>query len=433
MNRNPEQLVLPVIRDGFPGVGEEPLNKSPLPMQYLGAKTRIAGQLLDSILQECPGTEVFVDLFAGTGAVSLAADRSGYRVVANDLQYYSYVVLSSLLLLPRAGLLALASALPLLKRDDSLLAAGRTAFKEELQVEREFRRALARENLDWTQYKTFSESTLLVAGDPDEVAVLRQQNAWNLFCHYYRNTYFGVEQCLQLDTMRQWAESLQPDCKTHILACIVSAMTHAVSGTTHLAQYSTVRSKKSAHTILRKRSIDLIESVRDRLLALSRSSTNQPAIAVYNEDFRIALEEIRLTERSVVYVDPPYFKEHYSRYYHVLDTLALYDYPELTQNPRRGGTTAGRYRVGRLASDFGKRSTVRAAFGDLLTACRRDRAKVAISYADTSLLQPEELLEICRATSWRPKVFEFQLMHSGQGQPRNRDVTEQLFVLHPVD
>ena len=34
------------------------------------------------------------------------------------------------------------------------------------------------------------------------------------------------------------------------------------------------------------------------------------------------------TRPSVVYADPPYTRDHYSRYYHLLDTLLLYDYPD---------------------------------------------------------------------------------------------------------
>ncbi len=432
MRQNPRQLVLPAMDDCYRSAHDRSMEeKSPLPMQYLGAKTRIAKQLLERISYEFPKTRILVDLFAGTGVVSLTADRFGYRVIANDLQRYAYVVLSSLLCHPRAEAGQLSKDLLLVGQENSLLADGRSAFENELRLEREFVSAYNRRALNWEEYMLFCENTNVISGGADEVAVLRAADAWNLFSHYYRNTYFGVEQCLQLDTLRQWAETLEEPGKTHVLASMISAMTYAVSGTTHFAQYSKVRSERSAYAVLRRRSIDLVESVRNRLLALSQTSTNNPAIAVHNEDFAVALEKTHLNEETVAYADPPYFKEHYSRYYHVLDTLVLYDYPELTQNARTGHTTVGRYRANRLVSNFGRRSSVREAFAELLHACREHRARVAISYADTSLLGPAELLDICSSSGWRARVFEFALMHSGQGQPRNKDVTEQLFLLTP--
>lgn len=424
-----EQLVLPIIEERYPGIDGGSSYQSPLPMQYLGAKTRIVGQLLESIVQQWPYPRTFVDLFAGTGVVSLAADKFGYRVIANDLQRYSYQVLTSLLLYSHRGAAELAEMLLTLSEDSILLRAGRREFERALQTERKFKKAFQQGTLQWKEYRRFSDGTNLVDGDQQEVRALREEQGWNLFSHYYRNTYFGVEQCLQLDALREWAEGLDEAPRTHVIASAVSAMTYAVSGTTHLAQYSKVSSKQSAFRILAKRSIDLVKLVQERLAVLSRSEMARPALAVYNEDFRDALEKIDLDDGTIVYVDPPYFKEHYSRYYHVLDTFVLYDYPELTKNSRTGLTTTGRYRKDRETSDFGKRARVQDAFSDLLTACWRGRAKVAISYADTALMEREQLLDLCKRMGWYAEVHEFSLMHSGQGQPRNRDVTEQLFLL----
>jgi hypothetical protein len=52
---------------------------------------------------------------------------------------------------------------------------------------------------------------------------------------------------------------------------------------------------------------------------------------VFNEDalqLWPLLDSIRLKADPIFYADPPYSKEHYSRYYHVLETLTSYDYPE---------------------------------------------------------------------------------------------------------
>src|SRR3990170_8121977 len=109
---------------------------SPLPMQYLGSKARLASQLIERIRESFPQCKTFVDLFAGTGVVSLAAASFGYRIVANDLQPYSYAVVKSLLLTDRDGLDELAKRLAERSTDDYLLAGERRVFKKILEEER---------------------------------------------------------------------------------------------------------------------------------------------------------------------------------------------------------------------------------------------------------------------------------------------------------
>ena len=36
--------------------------------------------------------KVFADLFAGTGVVGKTFKEKGYRIISNDIQYYSYVL-----------------------------------------------------------------------------------------------------------------------------------------------------------------------------------------------------------------------------------------------------------------------------------------------------------------------------------------------------
>ena len=64
-------------------------------MNYIGSKQSLMGFLTDTIT-DVVGTDaqgkVFADLFAGTGAVGTEFKRRGYRVLANDIQEYSYVL-----------------------------------------------------------------------------------------------------------------------------------------------------------------------------------------------------------------------------------------------------------------------------------------------------------------------------------------------------
>lgn len=65
-------------------------------MNYIGSKLSLLDFLQESILavvdynkdDEC----IFADLFAGTGIVGSTFKKMGFKVIANDIQYYSYVI-----------------------------------------------------------------------------------------------------------------------------------------------------------------------------------------------------------------------------------------------------------------------------------------------------------------------------------------------------
>jgi len=405
---------------------------NPLPMQYLGSKARIAKWIIAQIHNKFPNLTSLVDLFAGTGSVSLLAKEQGYKLHINDIQPYAAVVLKSIFREHRDGLNEIVTELKMLKEDEFLLASGRCDAEKLLREEREHFVLSKHHQWAWEEYRDFCESTHLVGGNQAEVDKLKEKNNWNLFAKYYSNTYFGVEQCLQIDALREYAEKLPNEsARIHVIAATISAMTYAVSSTTHLAQYLKPSSRPRSIRLVKRRSLCLVDQVINRLRKLISFPLPEEKAVVYREDFRKSLSFLPMDDRTVVYVDPPYFKEHYSRYYHILDTFYLYDYPALTYNNRLGQTTVGRYRDNRIVSDFGLKGSVQKAFFDLFTSIKTCGAKVALSYANTSLVAKKDLLRLARKAGLKGEARQIQLMHSGQGQPRNKIVTEFLFLLEP--
>src|SRR5689334_4774452 len=62
-------------------------------MNYIGSKHSLLPFLEEVYHSIAGGNEkVFCDLFAGTGAVGRLFKRLGLQVIANDLQYYAYVL-----------------------------------------------------------------------------------------------------------------------------------------------------------------------------------------------------------------------------------------------------------------------------------------------------------------------------------------------------
>ena len=69
-------------------------------MNYIGSKYSLIGFIKDTISKvlqinnetKLPNAMIFADLFAGTGVVSGAFKTDGYSIIANDIQYYSYII-----------------------------------------------------------------------------------------------------------------------------------------------------------------------------------------------------------------------------------------------------------------------------------------------------------------------------------------------------
>ena len=151
---------------------------------------------------------------------------------------------------------------------------------------------------------------------------------------------------------------------------------------------------------------------------------------------------LEVGEIDLVYLDPPYTADNYSRFYHVLETLVNYDYPELEL--RGGSLTKGRYpaREHRFQSNFCKSEHVESAFREVVEACANLGAKLLVSYSpDSGLLfkhwrthesdgdlSPESrFLELFRDYYPEVELRQRELMHSGQGDS-NRSVREVLVL-----
>ena len=99
-------------------------------------------------------------------------------------------------------------------------------------------------------------------------------------------------------------------------------------------------------------------------------------------DFQQALAQPAF-KPSVVYADPPYTRDHYSRFYHSLETIALGDDPNITKSNLGGGgiQSRGGYRAGRHQSPFCIKSEAPAAFSALFAGVAALRVPLVLSYS----------------------------------------------------
>ncbi len=60
--------------------------------RYIGNKSKVIDEVLDAIQKNVSRGAVVADLMCGTGSVALKLREAGFRVIANDIMTYSYLV-----------------------------------------------------------------------------------------------------------------------------------------------------------------------------------------------------------------------------------------------------------------------------------------------------------------------------------------------------
>jgi len=122
----------------------------------------------------------------------------------------------------------------------------------------------------------------------------------------------------------------------------------------------------------------------EKLAALPRAGRNHRPLC---DDFRNLLGDCSV-RFDAVYADPPYTRDHYSRYYHVLETMARHDEPEISMTMIRSGNSPalsrGMYRTDRHQSPFCIKSQAPGAFCELFEGVKGRKVPLVLSYSPYS-------------------------------------------------
>ncbi len=414
-------------------------------LQYLGSKSRLLTYICQPIIKN-PEISTVVDLFAGTGSVSYAL-KDYLTIKSNDLEYYAYIL--------NQGLLNGCNI-----TENELASFWQTVDDYYNQIQSFLTYAIAKENLllsnhkqhEWAIYREFCETTPSVfqpITNDEQLKCLEtlvakihpgseKQNVDFpcLFVTYFANAYFGIKQCCEIDAICAAIQKLTDVRQKYVLlSALMSVMSITASTTTHFAQYLTVKNVSTYQNIVEKRRRGIIDHLRQQLQLFRENGLlkkETPTAECFNLNYEECLNSIPLDQHTLVYADPPYFKEHYSRYYHVLNTLCLYDYPQLAINPQTKGYSIGRYRTERKVSDFGKKSLALRAFEKLIDICASRGAWLMISYSDTSIAEVHQIEQLARKR-YSVIMKKIELNHSNQGRTsRSKSkVDEYVFICQP--
>lgn len=235
-------------------------------MNYIGSKFKLCDFIYQNItesikkpLNEC----VFCDLFAGSGAVGRAFKNKVQKLIANDLEYYSFVLNKNYI-----------------------------QNTKKLAIEPIMQDLNALQGVKGKIYQHYS-----LGGSKDKA---------------FERLYFSDENAQKIDAIRleikRLEQSISPDLYFFLLASLLESA-DKVANTACVYGAFLKKLKKSA-----KQKMELKAAEYE----LSPHLQNE----VFNEN---ANELIYKIKGDILYLDPPYNAREYGANYHLLNTIALYD------------------------------------------------------------------------------------------------------------
>lgn len=373
------------------------------PIHYLGSKLRILEFISEVINEVDPSGGTVCDLFSGSGSVSryLAYER---KVVSVDIQEYSTVISDSILnpkkisnindlLQDITNSKELTNLLyifePLVKYEEKCIKESLNGKSEKLC---EFLEKGSFIKYRKEQSYSFSKE-LLNSLQLSEKRIIEKDNLKSntLISQYFGGIYFSYEQSIYLDAILNYIVKKDKKLKDTLLAALLSTSSDIVNTVgNQFAQPIQPRNKNGApknnlaKRLLKDRAKDTMKIYEDWLNKYSDLvENNAESHIVIKDDYLSALDNLENEKISVVYADPPYTRDHYSRFYHVLETICLNDYPEISTNKVNGNLELSRalYRKERHQSPFCIKTQAPIAFENMFKKVSEMKASLVLSYS----------------------------------------------------
>lgn len=352
-------------------------NEFPSVVKYMGSKTEVLGLIEKGVNYLGRDYDYICDLFAGSATLS-GALRGKTNVISNDVQEYSSVF--SKTYLNNYDWKKYADC-------DEVCAM---AYKRVKRFNEYFSEYHNRFNYD----RDFTLEQLNAMEEDQRKLILNNNWAdfddYYLFVKDYSGTYWSFEQCVWIDSYRYAIDKYKNDKNYYylLLSCLIYAMAYNSQSTGHYAQYRIPEKESSKNDILIYRRKNITDFFKNKFIELKNftKKDNQYSVKTMSDT---DVECIKcVPKRSLIYADPPYCFVHYSRFYHIIETLVKYDYPVVKYK--------GRYRDDRYQSEFCIRSQVSMAFKQMFAEIKEREQDLILSYSnsDTNTINYQDLIEI---------------------------------------
>lgn len=416
---------------------------------YMGSKKKIVGFIVESMFPHCNENSVFLDIMCGSGAVSNALAQMN-QVYASDAQDFCKLLAK----IQGKGFNRKEAELLLNEMYSDYLYNLKLLQKEVSaqlkEEERIFHSDLGDKQHVLEIYKESIDSFELYSSTDDtkkainEIINNRKRNSkeipYCLFTYYYSNVYFGLAQCIQLDSIRYAIEQIS-NRETREWALGTLVVVASAIATTHAGHFAQPKKidVNSIEQIIKQRSRSAWLEFSKRLVVIAQESERYPyPIRTIEGPWETALQNISLMVNSsnlVVYLDAPYKRDEYSRYYHVLETIVKYDYPASEKKARIRSKVNGE----RFRSEFFTKtvSKVEEYFCNIISQILTKGAICAWSYSDNGMARIKNVIsQVMQTNNCSVYLYSIPYTHSSQRKIEKRstsklDVVEYCIVFSP--
>lgn len=371
----------------------------------MGTKRHLAGVIGRICELSKPGP--LLDVFSGMCAVGI--QLAPFRQIwTNDAQLFAHEFATALFCSRELPPNAEDFAHNYSSRFRRLKARFAASISDEMRSERD-----AIEHSDLAGMQLHFESSIKRAQDARNNASIGPISA------IYSGTYFSVEQSCEIDAIRALISDLTTDAlltteqSRWLIVALGIAADRVANTTGHFAQALNPKEGNIAR-ILKQRKRNVWFEWLTALSGLSpvKTSSWRRRNRSFNCD-AIELLQNLASDKSrpgVIYADPPYTKDQYSRYYGLLDTIVRHDRPQVSG---RGLT-----RLDGFKSSFSMSSRIEASLTNLVRAAAEIEADLILSYPSDALCKnaKEVLYEIAREThGTEPTIIAIPHAHSTLG------------------
>ncbi|MBU0976090.1 MAG: DNA adenine methylase [Patescibacteria group bacterium] len=313
-------------------------------MNYIGSKLSLLEFLNESIHKIADkNCKVFCDLFSGTGVVGAYFKQKGYQIIANDIQYYSYV-----------------------------LTQHYVGNSRDLQF------SGLRQKLPNTIGRIIENRTDLVIDYLNGIAGVKGFIFKNYCLGGTQNKkhprqYFSDENGMKCDAIRikieDWydKEKITQNEYYFLLTSLLES----------IDKYANTASVYGAFLKHLKKSAKKRMVLKPAKVFIDGSNHK-----VYNEDINSLIRKIK---GDILYLDPPYNRRQYAPNYHILETISKYDNPDI-----KGKTGLRDYE--HQKSLYCQKSNANEAFRDLIL--NADMKYIFLSYNNEGIMSGNEIKSI---------------------------------------
>ena len=435
-------------------------------LRYLGIKTKLLEPIKIAIDNVTPANGGVIDLFAGSSTVAQYL-MNDYTVYANDYQAYSYIAAKALIEYHSADTISALDlqvvfgkyydknkaelskrfATPLAKEKELLDKIGDTYFGDIFDEFTDYFNHSAYAGHIENAHKVFLDCATYFSSN--EIAKYRadfKRFPYSLFTLYYGNPYFSMHQCIEVDSIKysidkllennEITEELHSIYLSFLIYCLNLIV---ISVGDHFAQPQKIKpvqadlsGERDAINLRERKKIigkkrTLVQDLYKEKFEDYKQNyvSGSKANKAFNSDYKLLLADpsFKALNISTAYIDPPYTNAHYSRFYHIPETLVRYDYPEIN--------FFGRYRTDRYQSGFCIKSQALEEFRTLLRLCKENSFNAVISYSDTAqcILTIDDITAVCKEYYQQNVIIDnIAHMYRNFGQKPNRVLAKEYII-----